>query len=52
MIGHGLIYAGISVWLPYFYMKFAAHQPVEAMDFLPYHLTGILSGIAFLILSY
>lgn len=52
MIGHGLIYAGILVWLPYFYMKFAAYQPVEAMDFLPYHLTGILSGIVFLGLSY
>lgn len=52
MIGHGLIYAGISVWIPYFYLKLVAHQQLEVMNFLPYHLTGILSGIAFLGLSY
>jgi polyferredoxin len=52
VIGHVLIYAGILVWAPYFYLKLALQQPVEAMDFLPYHLTGILSGIVFLGLNY
>jgi hypothetical protein len=52
MIGHGLIYAGILVWAPYFYLKYAVGQSVEALNFLPYHLTGVLSGIAFLGLSY
>ena len=52
MIGHALIYAGILVWAPYFYLKLFVQQPVNVMDFLPYHLTGILSGILFLGISY
>lgn len=52
MLGHGLIYAGILVWAPYFYLKYAAGQFVEVMNFLPYHLTGVLSGVVFLGLSY
>ncbi|RJP52482.1 MAG: hypothetical protein C4583_06580 [Anaerolineaceae bacterium] len=52
MLGHGLVFAGILVWAPYFYMKFVAQQPVEAMDYLPYHLTGVLSGIGLLMLNY
>jgi hypothetical protein len=52
VIGHGLIYTGILVWAPYFYIKLIAQQPVEVMNFLPYHLTGILSGILVLGLSY
>ena len=50
--GHSLIFFGILVWLPYFYLKLIARQPVEVMDFLPFHLTGVLSGILFLGLSY
>jgi hypothetical protein len=52
MLGHGLVFAGILVWVTYFYMKFVAQQPVEAIDYLPYHLTGVLSGIGLLMLSY
>ncbi len=51
-LGHGLVFAGILVWAPYFYMKFVAQQPVEAMDYLPYHLAGVLGGIIFVAISY
>jgi len=44
-IGHGLIFLGILVWLPYFYLKLLARQPVEVMNFLPYHLVGVLGGV-------
>jgi len=50
--GHALIFSGILCWLPYFYLKLVLHQPVDAMDFLPYHLAGVLSGIALLFMSY
>lgn len=50
--GHGLVFLGILVWLPYFYLKLIAQQPVDVMDFLPYHLTGVLGGITFLGTSY
>ena len=52
VIGHGLIYIGILVWAPYFYLKLFGLQPVDVMNYLPYHLTGVLSGILFLGLSY
>ena len=52
VIGHGLIYSGILVWVPYFYLKLTSQQPVEVMNFLPYHLTGIFTGILFLGRSY
>lgn len=50
--GHALIFIGILVWAPYFYLKLIAQQPVNVMNFLPYHLTGVLSGIMLLGLSY
>lgn len=50
--GHALIFIGILVWAPYFYLKLIAQQPVDVMNFLPYHLTGVLSGIMLLGLSY
>jgi hypothetical protein len=49
---HGLIYAGILVWAPYFYLKATTQAPVEVMNFLPYHLTGVLSGIALLVINF
>lgn len=52
MIGHVLVYAGILVWAPYFYMKYALQQPVDVNIFLPFHLTGIFSGIGVLGLNY
>jgi len=51
-IGHSLIFLGISVWGIYFYLKLVAIQPVEVGDFLPYHLTGILGGIVYLVVGY
>ena len=50
--GHSRIFIGILMWLPYFYLKLIAQQPVDVMDFLPFHLTGVLGGIGFLVLSY
>lgn len=50
--GHGLIYLGILVWAPYFYLKMFTSMPAEVMDFLPYHLTGVLGGVAVLGISH
>jgi hypothetical protein len=52
LLGHGMILAGILVWAPYFYLRAVVHQPVEVMDYLPYHLAGILGGISLLGFSY
>ena len=51
LLGHGMIVLGILVWTPYFYLK-VVHQSVEVMDYLPYHLTGMLSGITLLAINY
>jgi len=51
-IGHILVFLAISVWGVYFYLKLVIGQPVEVGKFLPYHLTGIFSGIAFLGIGY
>ncbi len=47
-LGHSLIFLGILVWGVYFYLKLVAGQPVDVGAFLPYHLTGVLGGIALL----
>lgn len=52
VMGHVLIYIGILVWVPYFYLKIAGSTAVDVMNFLPYHLTGVLSGITLLGISY
>jgi hypothetical protein len=52
LTGHGLIYIGILVWAPYFYLKLVAQQAVEVINYLPYHLTGVLGGIMVLGLGY
>lgn len=44
LIGHGMIILGILVWTPYLYLRSVNHF-VEAMDYLPYHLLGIFSGV-------
>jgi polyferredoxin len=46
-VGRVLILAGILTWLPYFYLKLIALVPIEATDFLPFHLSGIFGGLAF-----
>lgn len=51
MIGHGAIFAGILVWTPYFYLK-AVGQPVEVMNYLPYHLAGVLGGVGLLAVNH
>ncbi len=51
-VGHGLIFLGILVWGVYFYQKLAAGRLVDVGEFLPYHLTGIFGGIAFLGMDY
>lgn len=49
IVGHGLILLGVAVWLPYFYLKLTVDQPVEVGRFLPFHLTGVLSGVVVLV---
>lgn len=44
--------AGHGVCMIYFYLKLVAGESVDAMDFLRYHLTGVLGGIALLLTSY
>src|SRR5512145_605893 len=51
MIGHGAIFAGILVWVPYFYLK-ATAQSVEVMNYLPYHLVGVLGGAVLLVVNF
>jgi hypothetical protein len=51
-MGHILILLGISVWLPYLYWKLVLGQPVDVMDFLPFHLTGVLGGVFLHLLSF
>jgi hypothetical protein len=48
--GHALIFLGILVWLPYFYLKLILHQRVDVMNFLPFHLAGISGGILLFVL--
>jgi hypothetical protein len=52
MAAHGLILLGILVWAPYLYLKLVTVQPVEVMDYLPFHLSGVLGGVLLHILSY
>jgi hypothetical protein len=51
ILGHGMIILGILVWAPYFYLKIV-QQPVEVMNYLPWHLAGVLGGIALLGINY
>lgn len=52
VIGHGLIYIGILVWAPYFYLKTTTQALVDVMSFLPYHLIGVLGGITLLVINF
>ena len=52
VLGHTLILLGILVWVPYLYAKLVLQQEMEVMNFLPFHLAGILSGIFILALDY
>lgn len=50
-LGHGLVWAGVLVWVPYYYLK-VMEQPVDLMDYLPYHLIGVLGGTVVSGISY
>ena len=52
VLGHTLILLGILVWVPYLYAKLVLQQEMDVMNFLPFHLAGILSGIFILALDY
>ena len=49
---HLMIFLGVLVWAPYLYLKLVMGQPVEVMDYLPYHLSGVLGGVFLHILNY
>lgn len=49
---HLSIILGILVWVPYLYLKLVMGQPVEVIDYLPYHLTGVLGGVFLHVLNY
>ncbi len=51
-IGRILVITGIMVWVVYFALKLVFHTPVEAVQFLPYHLTAMLSGIAIILVNF
>ena len=51
-IGRILVITEIMVWVVYFALKLVIHAPVDAVQFLPYHLTAMLSGIAIILVDY
>ena len=52
LAGHGLVLLGILVWVPYLYLKLVMEQPVDVMNYLPFHLIGVLGGVGLHLLSY
>jgi hypothetical protein len=50
--GSVLIVLGILAWAPYFYLKVFTQISVEVMNFLPFHLIGVLGGILLLTVNY
>jgi hypothetical protein len=51
-LGHILVFTGIMVWVVYFSLKLVVHLPVEVGQFLPFHLTAMLSGVIILFLNF
>jgi|SRR5215216_245132 len=49
--GHIMILLGILVWAPYLYLKIVMEQTVDVMNYLPFHLTGVLGGVTLHLLS-
>jgi len=47
-----MIALGILTWAPYFYLKLFTQSSVEVMNFLPFHLTGVLGGILLLTINH
>ena len=52
IIGSILIALGILTWAPYFYLKAFTQTPVNVMNFLPFHLTGVLGGVLLLAINH
>ncbi len=50
-LGTALIWMGVLVWVPYFYLKLFTQTIVEVMQFLPVHLFSVLIGITLLVIS-
>lgn len=50
--GSVLIGLGILAWAPYFYLKAFTQTSVEVMNFLPFHLIGVLGGVLLLTINY
>ena len=51
-LGHILVFTGILVWVIYFFIKLVIHTAVEVGQFLPFHLTAMLSGVTVLFLDF
>ena len=51
-VGKLLISIGILVWIPYLYLDLVAQIPVDVSRFLPFHLAGVLGGLAILLVNY
>jgi polyferredoxin len=51
-LGHILVFTGIMVWVIYFFLKLVVHMPVEVGQFLPFHLTAMLSGVVILFANF
>jgi hypothetical protein len=50
--GHLTIFLGVLVWVPCLYLKLVMGQSVEVMNYLPYHLMGVLGGVSLHNLNY
>lgn len=50
--GSVLIALGILAWTPYFYLKLLMQTTVDVMDYLPFHLSGVLGGVLLLTINY
>ena len=51
VFGHMLIWFGVAVWVPYFYSRLIAGMQVQVMNYLPYHLIGVIGGVLMLIVG-
>lgn len=52
ILGHLMIFLGILVWAPYLYLKIVLGRSLDVLDFLPYHLTGVFSGVLLHLLNW
>lgn len=43
---------GILTWAPYFYLKAFTQTSVNVMNFLPFHLIGVLGGVLLLTINH